>query len=401
MRPKRAKRIQGTLLNVTTALRTWPEFHTGRMFRLDTFSGETVIAKALLRPGIDPPSYWDPLTVCTDIHVTWALELLEECGMQKVGRSTADAAIDAEADRNSFSAVRELVESLPAWDGIERLDKFWVEVTGAAGVSDGMDEDELYKRIRYLYATARCFFISIIARIMQPGAKVDTVVVLEGPQGALKSTLLRAIAFDKDQWFSDSMVADLKNKDARAHLAGKLVVELAELSQMRSTRQLETIKAFISAQDDKFRPAYGRREKSHKRQNVFVGTTNDASYLTDLTGNRRFWPIPCGKIDITKARDWMPQLYAEALQALRMASGGGCRKRSRAMRSWSRKTAARSTRWKSSSRAKWRSGGRPREAAAIKASSSRRWNCCVKPKVVAQPGLSRRPTQRSVESWQN
>jgi putative DNA primase/helicase len=139
--------------------------------------------------------------------------------------------------------------------------------------------------------------------------------VLEGPQGTLKSSLLRVIAFDRDEWLSDSMSPDLASKDAKSHLAGKLIVELSEMQQMKGTRS-ESLKNFLSAQDDKFRPSYGRRDIIQKRQCVFVGTTNHGDYLRDETGNRRFWPIQCSQIDIMLAREIMPQLYAEAKQAL-------------------------------------------------------------------------------------
>jgi predicted P-loop ATPase len=221
-------------------------------------------------------------------------------------------AIEAEGERNSFSSAREALDRLPAWDQVHRLDKFWSEVCGAQLIEEGMDDLQSWQRQRYLAATARCFFIGLVARILEPGCKVDSIVILEGAQGSFKSTLLRVIAFDEDQWFSDSMTADLKNKDARAHLRGKLIIELAELSQFRSTK-IEGLKAFLSAQDDKYRPPYGKGEVTYKRQCTFVGTTNDTDYLVDLTGNRRFWPIRCGEINIAVAREMMPQLYAEAL----------------------------------------------------------------------------------------
>ena len=171
-----------------------------------------------------------------------------------------------------------------------------------------------FRRQRYLSAIGRVLFIGIVARIVRPGCKLDTVVIFEGEQGTLKSTLLRSIAFDREEWFSDSMVADLGSKDARQHLQGKLIIELGEMSQLRSTK-VEALKQFISAQDDKFRPSYGRRDVMHRRQCVFIGTTNHGNYLVDLTGNRRFLPIACGEINIPKSREWMPQLYAEAINA--------------------------------------------------------------------------------------
>jgi hypothetical protein len=77
------------------------------------------------------------------------------------------------------------------------------------------------------------------------------------------------------------------------------------------------VKAFLSAQDDKFRPPYGRHEVQHDRQCIFVGTTNDDTYLKDITGNRRYWPVACDDIDLKFASDNIEQVYAEALLELR------------------------------------------------------------------------------------
>lgn len=313
--PKKRKAVPCTPLTVTRALQTWPELHTGRLFKLDTFSGETLLMKPILRPGAMPPASWEP-TPTTDIHITWLLEVLEQGGMTKVSRTTVDNAVQAEADRNRFSTTVELLESLPAWDGVARLDDFWLEICGVEAAPDGMDEEGVYQRIRYLHATARAFVIGIVARILRPGCKLDTVVILESPEGRKKSTLLRVIAFDREAWFSDSMPSDLSKKDARAHLGGKLIVELAELLSVKGS-SVETVKAFLSAQDDKFRAPYGRREEMHLRQCVFVGTTNSDRYLSSITGNRRFWPIKCGAINIEQAQELMPQYYAEALAAFK------------------------------------------------------------------------------------
>lgn len=312
--PRRAK-SKCTPLTVSRALRIWPELHSGRLFKLDTFSGETLLVRALLRPDIEPPAHWE-VTPITDIHVTWLMEILEAGGMDKVTRTVVDYAIQAEGQRNHFSAPLEQLESLPAWDGVARLDDFWIKVCGTEVASEGMTEREVYERLRYLSSTARAFFIGIVARIMRPGCKLDTVVILEGPEGRRKSTLFRILAFGREAWFSDSMPSDLSGKDARAHLSGRLIIELAELLSVKGST-VEGVKAFLSAQDDKFRPAYGRHEEVRPRQCVFVGTTNSDRYLASITGNRRFWPIKCGVLDLELAEEIMPQLYAEALQAYR------------------------------------------------------------------------------------
>jgi putative DNA primase/helicase len=141
------------------------------------------------------------------------------------------------------------------------------------------------------------------------------MLILEGPQGALKSRFLRTLAVS-DDWFSDSLPHDLASKDARAHLAGRWIIEMSEIAQFRRS-EIETVKSYLSCQSDVFRPAYGRSDIQLPRQCVFVGSTNAEAYLQDPTGNRRFWPIKVGTIHLAKVRTAVPQLWAEAVAAYR------------------------------------------------------------------------------------
>ena len=301
-----------TQLTTRKALKSLPEFQGGT-FRLDTFTNQVVIEHAIAAPNEAKPRSWRR-TPYDDAYTTMVVEILEANAYTKVKRAIVDAAVMLQAHYSQFSSALELIEQLPEWDGVARLDKFFFDVCGVEREPEGLSEDGLYDWHRYHGAIARALFISIVARITTPGCKVDSMVVLEGPQGELKSTLLRALAFDRDELFSDSMPHNLSSKDARQHLLGKLIIEFGEVNQMRASR-IETVKGFLSAQDDRFRPPYGRYEVTRPRQCVFVGTTNDDGYLVDITGNRRFWPVRCGKIDLALLRGSRDQLYAEAFAA--------------------------------------------------------------------------------------
>ena len=122
-----------------------------------------------------------------------------------------------------------------------------------------------------------------------PGWKFDNILVLSGPQGIGKSTLIARLGMG---WFSDSLtVSDMNDKTAAEKLHGAWLVEIGEMAGMKKA-DVEKVKAFFSRQDDRYRPAYGRRVESHPRQCVFFGTTNEEGYLRDVTGNRRFWTVP-------------------------------------------------------------------------------------------------------------
>jgi putative DNA primase/helicase len=114
-----------------------------------------------------------------------------------------------------------------------------------------------------------------------------------------------------DAWFADTAL-DFGNKDAAQNLPGKWIYEIGEL-QGFNRGDVTRIKAFISSQKDSFRPSYGRRTEDFPRGCVFVGTTNDEHYLTDTTGNRRYWPVSCGKVNIAALEHDRDQLWAEAV----------------------------------------------------------------------------------------
>jgi putative DNA primase/helicase len=198
----------------------------------------------------------------------------------------------------SYHPVREWLDGL-RWDGVNRMD-------GLLSTYAGCEASPLHATL------SRRFMISCVARIFQPGCKVDTVLILAGPQGYGKSTFFRALA--GADWFRDSAI-DLRNKDAYMQLRGAWVYEMAELAAMRP-RDAETVKAFLSAQVDHYRPPYGRNQVEQKRQSVFVGTTNEPSFLSDPTGARRFWPATVQRMPAVAAveRD-RAQLWAEAVVA--------------------------------------------------------------------------------------
>lgn len=147
------------------------------------------------------------------------------------------------------------------------------------------------------------------ARIFEPGCKFDHVPILGGEQGIGKSAAFRTLF--SDAWFNDKL-DNLHSKDSASGLAGNWCIEMAELQGMQRS-SIEDTKAFITRQVDKYRPAYGRFEIEQPRQCVFFGTTNDDSYLTDKTGNRRFWPVDCEKADVRWLHENREQLWAEAV----------------------------------------------------------------------------------------
>ena len=162
--------------------------------------------------------------------------------------------------------------------------------------------------IRYSELVFRKWLISAVARALRPACKADHVLILEGAQGAGKSTAIRILC--GDAYFGDSL-PKLDSKDAADYVRGKWIIELAELSSVSKT-EVEHVKAFITRTEEKFRPAYGRNEIAYQRRCVFIGTTNRTDYLRDETGNRRFWPIKLETVDIKAIERDRDKIWAAA-----------------------------------------------------------------------------------------
>jgi predicted P-loop ATPase len=165
----------------------------------------------------------------------------------------------------------------------------------------------------YVRAVGAKFLIGGVARVYRPGVKNDTCLILEGEQGALKSTALRTLA--GDDFFSDD-ISELGSKDSVMQTRGIWIIELSELDAM-AKGEVSRIKAFMSRQVDRIRPPYGRRVIEAPRECIFAGTVNKDTYLKDETGGRRFWPVKCGRINVVDLARDRDQLWAEARERFR------------------------------------------------------------------------------------
>jgi len=160
----------------------------------------------------------------------------------------------------------------------------------------------------YVRAVSAKWMISAVARIYTPGCKADCALVLEGPQGIGKSTVLRNLSYP---WFTDE-IAPFGTKDASEQTIGVWIVELSELEAVTRAADVAHVKAFMSRQRDRFRVSYGRRVKEYPRQCVFAATSNSTTWNHDETGGRRWWPLKCGVVRAKAIKDVRDQLWAEA-----------------------------------------------------------------------------------------
>ena len=217
-----------------------------------------------------------------------------------------DIAVTKVADDRAYHPIREFIESLPEWDKVPRVDTLLVDYLGAGDTA-------------YVRAVTRKTLCAAISRVLRPGCKFDSMLVLNGPQGVGKSTLIAKLA---GEWFSDSLnLGDTKDKTAAEKLQGYWILEIGELAGLKKA-EVETLRSFLSRQNDIYRAAFGKRATPHLRQCVFFGTTNaESGYLRDTTGNRRFWPVKTPGSG--KKQSWnltheeILQIWAEALVYVR------------------------------------------------------------------------------------
>ncbi|MDR7061212.1 MULTISPECIES: VapE domain-containing protein [unclassified Sphingopyxis] len=239
-----------------------------------------------------------------DVHDHAVRDLIETPGRMggygvKVSDRDLTAAISMAASDNLFHPVRNYLDRLE-WDGKSRLDTLFVRYFGAP--------DNPYTR-----GVARMMMIAGVTRIYEPGHKFDYAVILEGMQGKRKTTFIETLAC---HWFGE-LASEFDNTNKMIEsMQNAWIIEIPELSGF-SKHDVQAIKAFISRRVDRARLAWAKRAQDYHRQCIFIGSTNDAKYLRDETGGRRFWPVEClldedSNIDIEALREEVEQLWAEA-----------------------------------------------------------------------------------------
>lgn len=265
--------------------------------RRDAFRGRDCVCSDLpWRPASEADPFWgnsDDNGLIDYISKTYQL----------TGKQALLDAADLAMSQRTFHPVREWLESL-TWDGKERLDTLLVDYLGA-------EDNDLTR------AMTRKHFTAAVARVMRPGCKYDYILTLIGPQGIGKSTLVKTMGGD---WFDDSLTS-IEGKEGMEQIRGKWLIEFGELTNYKKSTS-EAYKAFISKQEDSYRPAYGRKVEVYPRQCVFFATTNEPAFLKGDTGNRRFWTVECDKDIIYKdvwetLPDEREQIWAEAVQRFR------------------------------------------------------------------------------------
>jgi len=274
----------------------------------NSFSNQIVLKDSIpaLVPGMFPMTVVDKVNGdnWTDSHDLNLLMFFQSKSkgetwyLPKIFKSTIIDAVFQAAKSNEFHPIRDYLRDL-TWDGTPRLSNLFSNYLGS--------DDNAYTR-----EVSEILLVSAVARAFEPGCKSDSIVIIEGPQGIGKSQFVAALSHNK-KWGAEIQyhggVASAKTVEA---IAGKHIIELGELSGMKSGDQTE-LKNFLSTTTDRCRLPYERRAVDLPRQGIFIGTTNASEYLSDTTGNRRWLPVVARSIDIPALMLSRDQLWAEAV----------------------------------------------------------------------------------------
>lgn len=278
-----------SLLDVVQACRDW-----SLPVALDEFADRLVVTGPLPFERA-APTYPRPLGDADYSTVQIAFNAMG----RKVSKDALRDGVDYWARWNAINPVTDWLDGLQ-WDGTARLDG-WI-----ATYLDG-------EPVEWCRLIGAKFLIGMVARAIEPGCKMDNALVLEGAQGIAKSTALRALA--GEAYFGDQL-PNMRDKEALQFIAGLWLVEIGELAALNRS-EVEDVKQFLTARVDRYRPSYGRLPVDRRRTTVFAATTNASEYLKDSTGNRRWWPVRCGTIDLEGLRRDRDQLFAEAVARYR------------------------------------------------------------------------------------
>ena len=298
--------IRNSLHNVIVLLENAPHFR-GR-FGYDAFLSENVVLKSITSISLQIQALGrhkdNPVGRVTKLHLSASRAILEAPrGERKAGWGLRVTARDLEeahrivSSRRTVHPIKDWLETLE-WDGVRRMNELWIR---ACHTSDNP----------YFRQTAKMWLTAAVARVYSPGCKFDFAPIIEGPQGLFKSTLLTVLG---GVWTGETEGHFDDKKKFVESTQGFWIVEIPELVQFQRS-EVEAIKACLSRKADHVRLSYEPFAMTYYRQHVMAGTTNQANYLKDRTGNRRFWPIPCGpgQIDLAWVQENRVQIWAEAV----------------------------------------------------------------------------------------
>lgn len=268
----------------------------------------------LLNKSVVPHTFkWNEFTECIEMDgrllkdndITLLSNLFSNVAGFESDKKLNGAIIEVALD-NSYHPVKQYLESLE-WDGVPRVETMFTTFLSAK-------DCELY------HVYAKLFMIAAIKRVYKPGCKFDNMLVLQGEQGNGKSTFCEKLAVN-DKWYNDNIIIADRDKDSLLYMQDAWIVIMDELDAWNKA-DTNAAKGFMSKRSDKFRAPYAQHSEEHPRHCVFIGNTNDETFLKDSTAitERRYWVIKTeGNWETSRDKiksmtpEMINQLWAEAM----------------------------------------------------------------------------------------
>ena len=285
-------RIEATISNAAKAV-VRPDF-VDIDIRFDQFRDEIMFAPA-------GSGQWQAFT---DPDYARLRITMEKRGFKAVGRELIRDVVLLAADEQPFDSATTWLNGLE-WDGVPRIEHFYHTHFGTA--------DTPYTRAVSMY-----MWTALAGRVLEPGIKADMVPILVGRQGCGKSSGVEALSPDP-AFFTEISFAE-KDDDLARTMRGRLVAEIGELRGL-NTKELESIKAFVTRTHENWIPKYREFATQFPRRLVFIGTTNEDEFLADKTGNRRWLPVEVSSVDVQAVKRDLLLLWAEARETFKRLGG--------------------------------------------------------------------------------
>ena len=214
--------------------------------------------------------------------------------MRRPSKELVNDEIDMAAQDHIFHPVEDYLEGLQ-WDGVSRIES-WLpgEVNG-------------YKR-----SVARLVAVQAVARMLEPGVKVDNCLILSGGEGLGKSWFIERMARG---WTCTLGPIDRGSARDTIMIMSRSWVAVADEGYSLKKADADNMKNFITRTHDEVRLPYARETEFLPRRQVIWGTTNDPTFLRAQEGNRRFLIVNVTeKLDFEKyTREYVDQVWAEAV----------------------------------------------------------------------------------------
>jgi putative DNA primase/helicase len=203
---------------------------------------------------------------------------------------------------HEYNPVKEWIESQP-WDGQSRMQAFMDSLT--------TQESNQLKEI-----IMRKWLISCVAAAYEEaGVELEGILVLQGAQGLGKTLWFKRLCDYEKGWLLEGATLNPSDKDSVKRAVSHWIVELGEIESTFKKSDIDQLKAFVTAKTDELRLPYDRAFTTYQRRTAFYASVNAREFLTDTSGNRRFWVLAVKDIDVNHGVD-MQQLWAEVKETM-------------------------------------------------------------------------------------